>query len=86
MSNINKINLECIFCEKKADYEFSCQHNLCEKCYKVANFCMICNTKDIKIRDIKINILLDLEKRQRFYGGGLTQLVAYGAQDVATDE
>lgn len=85
MSNINNINLECILCENKADYDFQCEHHLCKNCYKIDNFCPICNTKDIKINEIKFPnitihtdyIYLDSEERRPFARGGLMQLRTY---------
>ena len=51
MSNINKF--ECILCQNIAEYDFSCLHHLCKTCYKIENFCMICNTKNIQIKHIE---------------------------------
>ena len=53
MSNINKF--ECILCQNIAEYDFSCHHHLCKTCYKIENFCIICNTKNIEIKQIKQN-------------------------------
>ncbi len=64
INNIIKSIEECIFCEEKANYIYSCLHHLCKNCYRIEKFCAICNTSDIilttivdKKPDIKTNYL-----------------------------
>ena len=51
MTNITNKKLECIICDNRANYEFQCQHHLCKNCYKVDNFCLICDI-NVKITPI----------------------------------
>lgn len=51
---MSKINLECIFCENEANYDFLCKHHLCKNCYKIDRICVICNVH-VEIKEINHN-------------------------------